>query len=122
MHSSTPSNRAISAVRASVSPIPSHSLMCIRFGRHRMNLFPRAPHFATHALVNAVESRHLGGARLAVTDRDPPPHGHPLWTAPNVLMSPHTGYPQAMGAPLLGGLVTENVRRWIDGAELTAVI
>lgn len=82
----------------------------------------RGPHIDTDALVAALDSGHLGGAGLDVTDPEPLPDGHPLWTARNVLISPHTANPTRMAAPLLGALVTENTRRWIAGEDLTSVI
>ena len=43
------------------------------------------------ALLDALESRHLGGAYLDVTDPEPLPPDHPLWSAPNCFITPHTG-------------------------------
>lgn len=42
------------------------------------------------ALLAALESGHLGGAYLDVTDPEPLPADHPLWTAPNCFISPHS--------------------------------
>jgi phosphoglycerate dehydrogenase-like enzyme len=43
----------------------------------------------TDALVAALERGRLGGAALDVTDPEPLPAGHPLWTRPDVLITPH---------------------------------
>ncbi|WP_225430126.1 NAD(P)-dependent oxidoreductase [Deinococcus detaillensis] len=43
----------------------------------------------TAALVWALDSGHLGGAVLDVTDPEPLPQGHPLWGRGNVLITPH---------------------------------
>jgi phosphoglycerate dehydrogenase-like enzyme len=42
------------------------------------------------ALAAAVRSGHLGGAGLDVAPLEPLPADHPLWTTPNVVMTPHT--------------------------------
>ena len=70
----------------------------------------RGAHVDTEALVDALRSGHLGGAALDVTDPEPLPDGHPLWSMPNVLITPHTGNTKAMARPLLSGRITDNVR------------
>ncbi|MDL2344752.1 D-2-hydroxyacid dehydrogenase [Deinococcus sp. MIMF12] len=41
------------------------------------------------ALLAALDSGHLGGAVLDVTDPEPLPPGHPLWERENVIITPH---------------------------------
>ncbi len=43
------------------------------------------------ALVDALQSRRLGGAVLDVTVEEPLPAAHPLWGCPNTLIMQHTG-------------------------------
>ena len=43
----------------------------------------------TEALCDALESGHLGGAGLDVTDPEPLPAGHRLWDIPNAVITPH---------------------------------
>jgi phosphoglycerate dehydrogenase-like enzyme len=42
-----------------------------------------------HALVDALREGRVRGAGLDVFHKEPLPEGHPLWTAPNVLLTPH---------------------------------
>ncbi len=50
----------------------------------------RAKIVDTDALIAALHSGHLGGASLDVYPHEPLPPGHPLWTCPNVILTPHT--------------------------------
>ncbi|MFP5310692.1 MAG: D-isomer specific 2-hydroxyacid dehydrogenase family protein [Actinomycetes bacterium] len=78
----------------------------------------RGRHVDTDALVDALRSGRLAGAGLDVTDPEPLPDGHPLWTLPGVLITPHTANTPEMGRPLLAARVTENVRRFLAGDDL----
>jgi phosphoglycerate dehydrogenase-like enzyme len=50
----------------------------------------RGPVIDTAALIAALESVHLGGAGLDVTDPEPLPENSPLWSMENVLITAHT--------------------------------
>jgi phosphoglycerate dehydrogenase-like enzyme len=50
----------------------------------------RGPVVVADDLVAALESGRVHAA-LDVTDPEPLPAGHPLWSAPNVLITPHVG-------------------------------
>jgi phosphoglycerate dehydrogenase-like enzyme len=43
------------------------------------------------ALIQSLTSGHLSAAYLDVTDPEPLPPTHPLWSAPNCFLTPHTG-------------------------------
>ena len=47
----------------------------------------------TDALVAALEAEAIGGAALDVTDPEPLPDGHPLWSSPRALITPHVANP-----------------------------
>lgn len=76
----------------------------------------------TDDLVDALENGVIAGACLEVTEPEPLPDGHPLWTLGNCIITPHTGTPAAMAAPLLTERVTENVRRYASGRDLLGLV
>ncbi|MGH8884114.1 MAG: D-isomer specific 2-hydroxyacid dehydrogenase family protein [Egibacteraceae bacterium] len=82
----------------------------------------RGPHVLTEDLVIALREDAIGGAALDVTDPEPLPEGHPLWSLPNCLITPHTANTAAMTVPLLSQRVRENVRRYAAGQELIGLV
>ncbi|NNE72735.1 MAG: hydroxyacid dehydrogenase [Acidimicrobiales bacterium] len=82
----------------------------------------RGRHVVTADLVDALRGGSIGGAALDVTDPEPLPSDHPLWTFPNCIITPHTANTLQMGIDLYAERVTENVRRFIAGEELIGPI
>ncbi|MFC9788544.1 D-isomer specific 2-hydroxyacid dehydrogenase family protein [Rhodococcus sp. NPDC127528] len=76
----------------------------------------------TDALVDALRENRIGGAGLDVTDPEPLPDGHPLWTLPNAIITPHDSNPPAVRPPAFADHVAANVRRFVAGEELLARI
>jgi phosphoglycerate dehydrogenase-like enzyme len=70
------------------------------------------------ALVRAMESGQLGGAALDVTDTEPLPAESPLWTAPNLLLTPHTSAISNRLWQRETDLIVELLERWFAGREL----
>jgi phosphoglycerate dehydrogenase-like enzyme len=78
----------------------------------------RARILDTDALVAALRSGHLGGASLDVFPQEPLPPDHPLWTCPNVILTPHTsGFRQGHWEEVVE-LFAENLRRFEKGETL----
>ncbi len=65
----------------------------------------------TNDLIDALENGPLGGAVVDVTDPEPLPKNHPLWNAPNVLITPHVGGQAAWRFDVINRLFLENIRR-----------
>lgn len=70
------------------------------------------------ALLAALQSSHLAAACLDVTDPEPLPPTHPLWTAPNCFITPHTagghrGEQERLVRHFLG-----NLRRFVADDDL----
>lgn len=82
----------------------------------------RGRHIVTDDLVAALSSGTIGGAGLDVTDPEPLPEGHPLWSLPTCLITPHVGNTPEMAVPLLAARVTENVRRFAAGEPLIGAV
>jgi phosphoglycerate dehydrogenase-like enzyme len=73
-------------------------------------------------LVASLRAGEIAGAGLDVFDVEPLPAAHPLWSAPNVLITPHTaGY-----GPYLdqrrGDILVDNCRRLLAGQPLRNVV
>ena len=82
----------------------------------------RGPLVDTDALVAALRDGVIGGAALDVTDPEPLPDGHPLWSEPRALITPHSANPFVAYWPTLAARVAENVRRFVAGESLVGVI
>lgn len=76
----------------------------------------------TQALVAALESGHLGGAALDVTDPEPLPPEHELWRLPGVLITPHVAGRAALTEERADALFQENLRRFALGEPLLNVV
>lgn len=74
------------------------------------------------ALVEALRSGHLGGAALDVFEKEPLPPGDPLWTVPNVLISPHSASTVEAENQKLTDLFVENLKRYLVGHPLLNVL
>ena len=76
----------------------------------------RGPLIDTDALV-----RHTGSGRLRaaldVTDPEPLPPGHPLWSSPGVLISPHVGGDSSAMHPRIAALVRRQIAHLLAGEE-----
>lgn len=69
-------------------------------------------------LNQALREGVIAGAALDVFEQEPLPAEHPLWTAPNVLLTPHVaGYGPYMDARRLA-LLVDNAQRFVQGTEL----
>lgn len=75
-----------------------------------------------NALVNALESKHLAGAGVDVTDPEPLPKGHPLWKCTNVIITPHIAGRSDRDRARMVGTIKENIRRFVEGKPLINVV
>lgn len=82
----------------------------------------RGRHVDTDALVDVLREGALAAAALDVTDPEPLPEGHPLWSLPGALITPHTANPWELAKPLLAARLRENVRRHGAGEPLLGLV
>lgn len=75
----------------------------------------------TDALVAELADGRISAA-LDVTDPEPLPTGHPLWSAPNVLITPHRGGASTAFAPRVARLVRAQLERYASGEPLINVV
>ncbi|MEZ5457843.1 MAG: D-2-hydroxyacid dehydrogenase [Steroidobacteraceae bacterium] len=76
----------------------------------------------TDDLVAALESRSIGGAGLDVTEPEPLPRDHPLWRAPNVIITPHMAGSSDLGVEAQLRVLRVNIQRYVSGGKLLSVV
>lgn len=81
----------------------------------------RGPVVDTDALVKALNSGRIRAA-IDVTDPEPLPDGHPLWSAPNLLLTPHVGGSSPQFAVRALRIAAEQLRRYRDGEPLQNLV
>jgi phosphoglycerate dehydrogenase-like enzyme len=81
----------------------------------------RGPVADTDALLAETRSGRLRAA-LDVTDPEPLPAGHPLWTTPGVLITPHVGGASSAMFPRMVRLVKQQISLMLEGREPVNVV
>ncbi len=102
--------------RESHGLIGTRQLALMRQGALLVNA-ARGPVVQTDALVEALQAGHVRAA-LDVTDPEPLPDGHPLWSCPNLLITPHIGGSSPQFAPRSLKTASDELRRYIAGEPL----
>jgi phosphoglycerate dehydrogenase-like enzyme len=74
------------------------------------------------ALIEALRGRRIAGAVLDVFATEPLPPDSPLWTLPNVLVTPHAAALSARENQRIVDLFVANLRRYLDGQPLENVV
>jgi phosphoglycerate dehydrogenase-like enzyme len=82
----------------------------------------RGPLVVTEDLVDALESGHIGGAGVDVTEPEPLPVESRLWDQPNVIITPHVGGQSATRADDITNFFCENLRRYLTGQPLINLV
>ncbi|OZC45301.1 hydroxyacid dehydrogenase [Rhodococcus sp. WWJCD1] len=76
----------------------------------------------TEALLKHLGSRHITGAALDVFETEPLSADHPLWTAENVILTPHMSGDASGWKQRLAEVFADNARRYFRGEPLLNVV
>jgi phosphoglycerate dehydrogenase-like enzyme len=82
----------------------------------------RGPVVNTADLIDALNNDEIAGAALDVTDPEPLPDGHPLWTAKNVLITPHTADTKEQVIRLFSRRIEANVTVYRAGNDWVGLV
>ncbi|MEI4472425.1 NAD(P)-dependent oxidoreductase [Frigidibacter sp. MR17.24] len=74
------------------------------------------------ALIDALDSGRLAAATLDVTTPEPLPEGHPLWTHPKVLLTPHISYKGGDDETRFRAKVLANLDAYLGGREMIDLV
>jgi phosphoglycerate dehydrogenase-like enzyme len=77
----------------------------------------RGPIVNEPALVTALQENRIAGAGLDVFDEEPLPPSHPLTTLPNVVLTPHLGWPTDHAYQRFASAACEVLLAYMDGRE-----
>ncbi len=76
----------------------------------------------TDALTAALAAGAIAGAGLDVTEPEPLPDGHPLWSERRALITPHSADTPEMTTPLLAEKVKTNVRAFLSDSKFEGLV
>lgn len=114
------------AVAAPLTRETDGMLGAVEFKAMRQGAFyinvSRGPVAQEAALVDALQSGRLGGAGLDVFAVEPLPAEHPLWTMPNVVISPHFSGETVNNSALPAQRFTRNLRNWLANRDLEGTV
>lgn len=82
----------------------------------------RGESVVTEDLVAALRGDRIAGAGLDVTAPEPLPPGHPLWSMPAVVLTPHSAGASDQIRRRLLVLAAENLRRYVGGERMLSVV
>lgn len=112
---------AVPLTQETESLIGEEEFQIMKEGAYLINI-ARGKVVDTQALVKALSEGTLSGACLDVTDPEPLPADHPLWEAPNLVLTPHVSGRSQVTTERRRALLLENMRRFSAGEPLLNVV
>jgi len=73
-------------------------------------------------LADALASGQVGAATLDVTDPEPLPEGHPFYTHPQIVLTPHISWSSTDALPRLVEMVSQNLERFASGLPVDGIV
>jgi phosphoglycerate dehydrogenase-like enzyme len=70
------------------------------------------------ALIDALRQQRIAGAGLDVFEEEPLPGGHPFTTLPNVVLTPHLGWPTDEAYARFAEAVCDVLLAYLDGGDV----
>ena len=108
---------ALPATPATHQIINAQSLAHARSGLHLINI-ARGSLVDQVALLAALDDGRLSAATLDVTDPEPLPAGHPLYTHPRVRLTPHISWSATNTVAVTAEKFVRNLHRYLNGQPL----
>jgi phosphoglycerate dehydrogenase-like enzyme len=109
-------------ISAPHTPATEKMISAARFAKMKQGAFfiavSRGKIYDAMALADALKSGHLAGAGVDVTDPEPLPKGHPLWTTGRVIITPHIAGRSDGDAGRFHDVQLENLIRFGRGERL----
>ena len=109
-----------------VTPETEHA-----FGQQEFETMKESAHFInvgrgtlveTGALIKALQKKKIAGAAIDVAEQEPLPPESPLWSAPNLLITPHLSAASERLWHRHAALLLDNLNRYFKGQELRNVV
>lgn len=83
----------------------------------------RGPVVDGQALADALACGHLAGAGIDVFETEPPlPPEHPLFHAPNAILTPHVAFASAESMEARCRIVFQNLQAWLSGGQINTIL
>lgn len=97
--------------------INKKTLSLLPNGAHIINV-SRGEVIVEEDLVAALESKKISGAYLDVVIKEPLDESSPLWSLPNVILTPHTAGHTKGHYEKVGKIFLDNLSRWVTNRDL----
>ena len=72
-------------------------------------------------LIEALENHQIAGAGLDVQEQEPPAENNPLYTLPNVILTPHMGWKGLETRQRLVSIIAQDIHQFLAGSPINVV-